>query len=524
MAPSHPFTRIPTSDEEIQAHEHVSHGDIVDGLLSKVGFGTFHRRLLIMCGFGWLADNMWLQAVAIVLPRVQEHFDISDQWIGTVSSSLFTGMMLGAVFWGPYSDKYGRKIPFTMTLSITTVFGLLSGFAFSFWSLCLLLFFLGIGVGGNMPTDGALYLEFLPKKYHYLLTFMSVFFSFGAVIASILGYIILPYTSCPEPTAEDPHPTCDLSVQNRGWRIMLISTAVITFCMFLVRSLWLKLPETPKYLMTHDRRKETLIVLQDIARVNGQHVEITSMDIPSEDRNEHIAFDTVESESAADVSSLKALLSPYWRKTMILTWCIWIFTSVAYTMFNVFLPKYLETLGFEGEAPPSRKDVYWDYMVYSIAGVPGSVIASYMIETRLGRKGTMAGSAFGSSVGLLLFSIISSRITMLLSSSAVSFLATLLYAVIYGYTPEVFDTTLRGTAVGTASGLSRVAGIITPIACGFLFSVSPGLPLYVAIAGFAVVGVCVVLLPYETRGRKQLKAKISRTASSSRSTMPSPSH
>lgn len=88
---------------------------------------------------------------------------------------------------------------------------------------------------------------------------------------------------------------------------------------------------------------------------------------------------------------------------------------------------------------------------------------------------------------------------MLISSSAVSFLATLLYAVIYGYTPEVFDTSVRGTAVGTASGLGRIAGIASPIVCGFLFTISTVLPLYVSMVGFALVGLCVVLLPYETR-------------------------
>ena len=126
-----------------------------------------------------------------------------------------------------------------------------------------------------------------------------------------------------------------------------------------------------------------------------------------------------------------------------------------------------------------------------------------MIETRLGRKGTMALSSFGSSLSLFLFSIISSRVTMLLSSSAVSFLATLLYAVIYGYTPEVFDTNVRGTAVGTSSGLSRVAGIISPIVCGILFTIAAPLPLYVSIIGFGIVGICVILLPYETRGMRK---------------------
>jgi hypothetical protein len=121
-----------------------------------------------------------------------------------------------------------------------------------------------------------------------------------------------------------------------------------------------------------------------------------------------------------------------------------------------------------------------------------------MIETRLGRKGTMALSAFGSAGALFIFSVISSRITMLLSSSAVSFLATLLYAVIYGYTPEVFTTEVRGTAVGTASALGRIAGIISPIVSGLL-TISTVFPLYVSVVGFILVGGCVLLLPVETR-------------------------
>ncbi|ORZ16921.1 major facilitator superfamily domain-containing protein [Absidia repens] len=584
--------------------------DTLDVLLAKVGYGRFHTTLLVLCGFGWLADNMWLQTVAIILPRVQEHFDVDDKWIGTLSSSLFTGMMLGSFFWGSYSDSRGRRLPYTLTLAITSVFGILSSFAFSFWSLCVLLFLLGFGVGGNMPTDGALYLEFLPREYHYLLTFMSVFFSFGAVFASILGYIILPSTSCPEPTAEIPLPGCDLAVQNRGWRIMLFSTGIITLLMLAARSFCLRLPETPKFLLNNNKHEETIIVLQDIAKMNGTgYVDIQTSDLhggqqrsganddgthdedddyDDQDTSESagllkttnrstttnqemtdksspvpppiLTVDTMDSEDIATAAAAAAaakttatettthhrnsrqfdeeemdahtaaahalpflpdestrssqpphassldttnswtiLMSDKWRLTLFLIWGIWTFTAMSFTMFNVFLPKYLETLGFEGEAAPTRKDVYWEYMIYSIAGVPGSVMASFMIETRLGRKGTMAFSAFGSAIALFLFSIIDSRATMLVSSSSVSFLATLLYAVIYGYTPEVFDTAVRGTAVGTASGLGRIAGIISPIVSGILLTINTALPLYVSVAGFVIVGVCILLLPYETR-------------------------
>jgi hypothetical protein len=63
-----------------------------------------------------------------------------------------------------------------------------------------------------------LFLEFIPKEHQYLLTFMSVFFSFGAVLSSVLGYFILPPHSCPEGADLAP---CDVSKENNGWRYML---------------------------------------------------------------------------------------------------------------------------------------------------------------------------------------------------------------------------------------------------------------------------------------------------------------
>jgi MFS family permease len=111
----------------------------------------------------------------------------------------------------------------------------------------------------------------------------------------------------------------------------------------------------------------------------------------------------------------------------------------------------------------------------------------------------MALSALGSSLSLFVFSAINSRLIIVASSSSVSFLATLLYAVIYGYTPEVFDTSVRGTAVGTASALGRIAGIISPVMAGILYITSPSLPLYMSVVAYLVVGGCILLLPFETR-------------------------
>lgn len=89
---------------------------------------------------------------------------VPDSYIGLVSSSMFGGMMLGAVGWGtcmsildflqpvsssppPGSDLMGRSAAFNATLFFTAVFGLLASFANSFTSLCVVLFLLGSAVG-----------------------------------------------------------------------------------------------------------------------------------------------------------------------------------------------------------------------------------------------------------------------------------------------------------------------------------------------------------------------------------------
>ncbi|KAI9276522.1 major facilitator superfamily domain-containing protein [Sporodiniella umbellata] len=467
--------------EDFELEDRKTADQALDIVLAKVGYGTFHKKLLIMCGLGWLADNMWLQTVAIILPRIQEYYKVSDRLIGVLSSSSFAGMTIGAFFWGTLSDTKGRKMPYTMTLVITCIFGTLSSFTFNFTSLCITLFLLGFGVGGSMPTDGALYLEFLPKEYHYLLTFMSIFFSFGAVIASILGYLVLPCEG----------EGCD----NSQWRTMLLAASFTTFVILLIRSFLIKLPETPKFLMNQGKTEETATVLQNIARINGRQVNREDLIVAE------YYDDFGDIHEAAKRGAFGDLMSTKWRKTVFLIWSIWTFTSVAYTIFNVFLPKFLESVE-QSDIKPTLKQIYWDYMIYSLSGMPGSVIASYMIETQLGRKGTMALSALGSSLSLLVFSAIKLRLVTVLSSSSVSFLGTLLYAVIYGYTPEVFDTSVRGTAVGTASALGRIAGIGSPVLAGFLFTINSSLPLYVSIVGYLCVGVCILLLPFETRNRK----------------------
>jgi hypothetical protein len=65
----------------------------LDATLEEIGMGRYQYSLLVLCGLGWMADNATLQLIAVILPRVQEHWQVGDRWIGLLSTSLFAGMM-----------------------------------------------------------------------------------------------------------------------------------------------------------------------------------------------------------------------------------------------------------------------------------------------------------------------------------------------------------------------------------------------------------------------------------------------
>ncbi|KAJ1309991.1 hypothetical protein OPQ81_006748 [Rhizoctonia solani] len=637
----------------------------LDRTIDKIGMGPYQWALLALCGFGWAADNMWLQAIAIILPRVQDEYAIPDSRIGILSSSMFCGMMFGALGWGSCSDVVGRSLAFNLTLAFTSLFGILACLAPNFGVLCALIFLLGTAVGGSMPTDGTLFLENVPKKKQYLLTALSVFFSLGAVVSAIVAIIIIPGNSCPEVPTAAPESSasnsvvnlirtlvtrandsgntntpqlCDVATQNKGWKYLLGMLGTITLVMFVLRIIFFRLYESPRYLVAAGRNAEAVNALQSIedynikfGRPSRPRFVITLGDVcdakPSAMFSEDgIVFDTADDEEAPRPSSrgsndehksqasdsgkeddrsqalaqqpadrtdyratsqspegavgqgwsfytptpshanedtsyfepktpasendesetstpgssrprsssrlsrppvthrrarssssvyveqnlpstlarpisawidrLSLLFTPQWRLTTILVWCAWWGMSLAFTMFNVYLPKLLEKrLGAAGGG--GRKEALWDIVIFTLAGCPGALIGAWMIESPLGRRKSLALSTFITAMCCVAFVQVQSKTGVVWSTVGISLASSIMWAVLYGMTPEIFDTKIRGTACGTASALNRVGGMIAPVAGGILLDASPTLPVYASIAVFLFSAVCVLLLPFE---------------------------
>jgi MFS family permease len=79
-----------------------------------------------------------------------------------------------------------------MTLVIGGVFGLVAGSSPNFGSLCFFIAMVGFGVGGNLPVDGTLFIEFIPGSHQYLLTLLSIWWAIGQVVGSLIAVSGIP--------------------------------------------------------------------------------------------------------------------------------------------------------------------------------------------------------------------------------------------------------------------------------------------------------------------------------------------
>jgi MFS family permease len=175
----------------------------------SIGMGRYQWQLFFVIGFGWAQDNAWPIVTSLVLPSIANEFSVGRPPLFTLAQNI--GLLAGAVFWGFGCDIFGRKWGFNLTLGITGVFGMLTASSPNFAAAGVFAALYSFGVGGNLPVDSAIFLEFLPQSHQYLLTILSIFWAFAQLLATLIAWPLLGNLTCEEGVV------CTRS-ENMGWR------------------------------------------------------------------------------------------------------------------------------------------------------------------------------------------------------------------------------------------------------------------------------------------------------------------
>lgn len=124
--------------------------------------GRYQWCIFFLCSFGYFLDLCWAQAFGLISGQIQQELGIADARIGDIFTAFSAGLTVGAFAWGLLVDIIGRKWCFNITCLIASVFGLIFAAPSNFGALCFICALIGLGVGGNIPIDATITLEFLP--------------------------------------------------------------------------------------------------------------------------------------------------------------------------------------------------------------------------------------------------------------------------------------------------------------------------------------------------------------------------
>lgn len=395
--------------------------------------------------------DFYIYAMAAALVIGQVFFPASDPAVQSLSAFLTFGIAfiarpVGAIIFGHYGDKIGRKATLAASLLLmgvsTLLIGLLPGHeVLGLWApviLCVLRFGQGLGLGGEWGGAALLATEHAPAgKRAWFGMFPQLGPSVGFLLAT-LSYLALSLW------------LTDAQFKAWGWRLPFIASALLVGIGLYVR---FKLAETP-------------------------------------------AFAAALSENKTHVVPIKPLLKTHLRPVLLGALAMVVCYNLFYTA-TVFCLSYgTTTLGI------TRADFLGMLCVAILFMTLATPIAAKLSDDWGRRPVLLISSALAVLAGFALHPLLTSgsiiQVTMFLSIAL--FLMGATFAPMGAYLPEQFPVTVRYTGAGLAYQLGGILGAsLAPYVSQLLVTHGGLMWVGLYVSGAAVASFIAVLLLGESR-------------------------
>lgn len=424
--------------------------------IQAAGVGRFQRILFVIFGLVWAADAMQVLAIGFSAPSIAASFSVTVPQALQTGTLFFLGMLVGAFVCGRLADRIGRRPVLFAAIVLDAAFGVASAFAPDLQWLCVARFLTGLGVGGTLPVDYAMMAEFLPAdRRGRWLVLLEGFWAVGTVALALLALVAG-------------------TQGGEAWRTIFFVTGLPALIGVVLR---FYVPESPLYLNRNGRSDSARKVLQRVAKTNGVNTEIPPL-VPQ----------------APEKKSFVALLSTTLRRRTIFLMLAWLLISVSYYGVFVYLPVKLASDGFTF----IRGQLF--LVVLAIAQLPGYALAAYGVE-KWGRKPTLIAFLLLSAVGTFAYGFGQTTGVVVFATLLMSFALLGTWGAIYAFTPEIYPTTLRASAMGTAGAVARLGGLLAPSIVAPIMVSSFGTALSIISALLVLSAVSVWLIDVESRNQ-----------------------
>ncbi len=440
----------------------------------------YHLKTILIAGMGFFTDAYDLFVIGILaamfafytpfaIPHSVFSFQLSGKTavvsgIELISAAAIFGAAVGPFVFGRLGDLFGRKKVYGIEMLILVFGAIASGLAWSFASLVIFRFVLGLGIGGDYPMSATIMSEYSNVKNRgRLVGTVFAMQGFGLLAGIVLGIGLL---------AAMPN-SLDLV-----WRLLLVAGAIPAISVYYYRR---KMPETPRFTYHVQGKKEETSKV--ISSLTGQSPDIRG--------NLNVRK-----------GSYTGFLTKYFP-LIIGTAFSWFLFDISFYGTSIYTPTLLSSMSLlysPGLSHVQHLLIAEEYtaLVDIIFTIPGYWIAVATID-RLGRKTLQT---IGFAVMAVAFGVLG------LYPSLISL--GMPFVLIYGLTflfgnigpntttfiipAESFPTQYRGTGHGIAAGAGKLGASLSTLVFGTLTVLWHDSGMMLFLSAVAIIGTIVTLV------------------------------
>ena len=423
--------------------------------LDRLPWGRFHTVVTIALSLGWALDAFETNIIGSVLGQLSKVWHLSAAQGSYLVSAWVLGIFAGAITFGYYSDRKGRKKMFIFTLVWYAVFSVVTAFSWNFTSLLAFRFITALAVGGEYAAVTAAMVEFIPRKHRGKTAALILSgFPLGAILSALAAMYFLN------------HLPADI-----GWRAGFGVGAVLALA-----GIWVRyaIPESPRWLVTQGRTDEAEKIVSKVEASVAAEKGIVLEPV----------YETVQvgTEQRSFFRQIKELFSHYYGRVALACALNFAQASVVYGIMSLLSLIILPHIS----VPVGRMPFF--YLVGNVAALAGGLLAAVLLDT-FGRKGTLLLGYVMTTLAMVCLYFAATPATVLLGYSLVQFCVIGASNTSYIVISEILPVRNRATGLGISVAAGRIGAFFAPILLSHIYLVTknPSLSL-LALAAMTLPG------------------------------------
>jgi len=399
----------------------------------QMGYVAF---LSLVAALGGLLFGYDTAVISGTISQVSLQFQLTTMQSGWYVGSALVGSIIGVIFAGRLSDKFGRKLTMFLSAILFTSCGIGCALSNSLTELVIWRMVGGAGIG-IVSVVCPLYISEISPASHRgrLVSLYQLAVTIGFLAAYLMNYYLLNLSV----NYHSAIPMMQKIFGTEAWRGMLGAETLPALLFFIVIFF---IPESPRWLIVKQQKEKAANIFSKIFTTK-----------------EEVIFQITETEKvlqlqAEESSDWKVLMQPGFRKAVLIGCAIAIlgqFMGVNAVLY--YGPSIFESSGL------SRGDSLFYQTLIGTVNMLTTILALLIID-KIGRKKLVYVGVSGMIISLILIGLyfsfanvwgLTSIFLLICFLAYIFFCAGSISAVIFVFLSEMYPTRIRGLAMSIAT-------------------------------------------------------------------------